>query len=49
MTYRVTHIDAHHQRRRMVVRNAKNRAAAVAWVEQLYGAGWYVAAIREGR
>ena len=37
--YRVTHVD---------VRNVANRLAAIAWVEQLYGMGWYVAAIRTG-
>lgn len=47
MTFRVTHIDLHHRRRRLLVRNVHNRAAAVAWVEQLYGHGWYVAALRE--
>lgn len=44
--YRVTHIDVHHRRRRMRVQ-ALNRAGAVAWVEQLYGDAWYVAAVRE--
>lgn len=45
MTFRVTHIDIHHRRRRMNVRNVGSRAAAVAWVEQLFGDGWYVAAV----
>lgn len=44
--YRVTHIDVHHRRRRMRVQ-ASNRAGAVAWVEQLYGDAWYIAAVRE--
>ncbi len=47
MTFRVTHIDQHRRCRRMRVRGVCNRAAAVAWVEQLYGLGWYVAAVRE--
>ncbi|WP_156372174.1 hypothetical protein [Acidovorax sp. Leaf78] len=46
--FRVTHIDAQHCRRRMRV-PAVNRASAVAWVVQLYGDGWYVAAVREGK
>ena len=46
--YRVTHVDMHHRRRRVAVRNVANRLAAIAWVEQLYGMGWYVAAIRTG-
>ena len=37
MTYRVTHVDMHHRRRRVAVRNVANRQAAIAWVEQLYG------------
>jgi hypothetical protein len=45
--YRVTHIDAQRCRRRMRVQ-AADRAGAVAWVEQLYGDAWYVAAVREG-
>ena len=40
MTYRVTHVDMHHRRRRVAVRNVANRQAAIAWVEQLYGLGW---------
>lgn len=44
--YQVTHVDMHHRRRRMRVR-ALNRLGAVAWVEQLYGDAWYVAAVRE--
>lgn len=47
-SYRITHIDIHRQRRRVAVRNVANRLAAIAWVEQLYGLGWYVAAIRTG-
>ena len=46
--YRGTHVDMQHRRRRMAVRNVANRLAAIAWVEQLYGMGWYVAAIRTG-
>ncbi|MBS0501137.1 MAG: hypothetical protein JSR74_12540 [Proteobacteria bacterium] len=46
MTFRVTHVDMHRRRRRMDVRNVPSRAAAVAWVEQLYGDGFYIAAIR---
>ena len=45
--YRVTHVDAHHRRRRMRVR-ALSRLGAVAWAEQLYGDAWYIAAVREG-
>ncbi|MCZ8094666.1 MAG: hypothetical protein O9331_14400 [Acidovorax sp.] len=45
--YRVTHIDAQRCRRRMRVQ-AADRAGAVAWVEQLYGDAWYMAAVREG-
>ncbi len=48
MTYRVTHVDMHHRRRRVAVRNVANRQAAIDWVEQLYGHGWYVCAIRLG-
>ena len=48
MTYRITHVDMHHRRRRVTVSNVANRQAAIAWVEQLYGLGWYVAAIRLG-
>ncbi|MFN7156118.1 MAG: hypothetical protein ACK4OE_20810 [Acidovorax sp.] len=44
--YRVTHIDVHHRRRRLRV-PAVNRLHAVAWVEQLYGDAWYIAAVRE--
>lgn len=47
MTFRVTHIDLHHRRRRLLVRNVHNRAAAVAWVEQLFGEAWYLAAMHE--
>ena len=46
--FRVTHVDVHHRRRRMAVRNVANRLAAIARAEQLYGMGWYVAAIRTG-
>ena len=46
--YRVTHVDMHHRRRRVAVRNVANRQAAIDWVEQLYGHGWYVCAIRLG-
>ena len=46
--YRVTHVDMRHRRRRVDVRNVANRRAAIAWVEQLYGMGGYVAAIRTG-
>lgn len=48
MSYRVTHVDMHHRRRRVAVRNVANRQAAIDWVEQLYGHGWYVCAIRLG-
>lgn len=48
MTFRVTHVDMHGRRRRLDVRNVPNRMAAVTWVEQLYGCGFYVAAIRLG-
>ena len=48
MTFRVTHVDMHHRRRRVAVRNVANRQAAIDWVEQLYGHGWYVCAIRLG-
>lgn len=44
--YRVTHIDVHHHRRRLRVQ-ALNRLGALAWVEQLYGDAWYIAAVRE--
>ncbi|GKS83240.1 hypothetical protein AVMA1855_03830 [Acidovorax sp. SUPP1855] len=47
MTFRVTHIDMHHRRRRLVVRNVCNRAAALAWVEQMYGQAWYLAAMHQ--
>lgn len=47
MTFRITHVDQHHRRRRLIVRNVQNRVAALAWVEQLYGQAWYLAAIRE--
>lgn len=46
--YRVTHVDMQHRRRRMAVRNVANRQAAIDRVEQLYGHGWYVCAIRLG-
>lgn len=46
--FRVTHIDAQRCRRRMRVQ-AVNRDRAVAWVVQLYGDGWYVAAVCEGK
>lgn len=46
--YRVTHIDAQHCRRRVRV-PAIDRLHAGAWVVQLYGDGWYVAAVREGK
>ncbi|WP_192888334.1 hypothetical protein [Paracidovorax avenae] len=41
----MTHIDINRRRRRMNVRNVSSRAAALAWVEQLFGDGWYVAAV----
>ena len=44
--FRVTHVDVHHRRRRIAVRNVANRLAAVAWVEQLYGTPRVCAAIR---
>lgn len=44
--FRVTHIDVYHRRRRVRV-TAVNRLGAVAWVEQLYGDAWYIAAVRE--
>ena len=47
MTFRVTHVDQHRRRRRLIVRNVHNRAAAMAWVEQLYGQAWYLAAMHE--
>ena len=46
MTFRVTHFDMHHRRRRLVVRGAGNRQQAMAWIEQLYGDAWYISAIR---
>ena len=46
MTFRVTNFDMHHRRRSLVVRGAGNRLQALAWVEQLYGDAWYVAAVR---
>lgn len=45
--YRITHIDHNHQRRRMQVL-APSRLHALARVEDVYGHGWYVAAVRLG-
>lgn len=45
MTFRITHVDVHHRRHRLFVRNVVNVAAAMAWAEQLYGEAIYMAAI----
>lgn len=45
--YRITHIDHNHQCRRMQV-DACDRLQALAEVENKFGHGWYVAAVRIG-
>lgn len=43
--YAITHVDALHVRRRLVL-SAANRAAAQATVELIYGLPWFLAAVR---
>lgn len=43
--YAVTHVDALHVRRRVVL-SAANRAAAQATVELIYGLPWFLTAVR---
>lgn len=44
-SYAITHIDAQHVRRRVVL-SAASRAAAQATVESLYGLPWFMTAVR---
>lgn len=44
--FAVTHVDALHVRRRIVVNGAASRAAAVEFVEGLYGKEfWYLSCV----
>lgn len=43
--YAVTHVDALHVRRRLVL-SAANRAAAQDAVERIYGLPWFLTAVR---
>ncbi|WP_198818728.1 hypothetical protein [Delftia lacustris] len=43
--YAITHVDALHVRRRLVL-SAANRAAAQAAVERIYGLPWFLTAVR---
>ncbi|WP_314973043.1 hypothetical protein [Comamonas testosteroni] len=46
-SFAVTHVDALHVRRRIVVNGAANRVAAVEFVQQLYGDDcWYLSCVR---
>lgn len=47
MTWRVTHVDVNGQRHRLRVTAPSNRAA-MAWVEQLYGAARAMSCISLG-
>lgn len=45
--FAVTHVDALHVRRRIVVNGAASRDAALAFVQGLYGKDcWYLACVR---
>nr|WP_312378931.1 hypothetical protein [Delftia acidovorans] len=44
-SYAITHIDAQHVRRRLVL-SAVSRAAAQAAVERIYGLPWFMTAVR---
>lgn len=46
MTYRMTHIDVNGHRHRAILRMVANVSAACAWMDQLYGAARYQAAVR---
>lgn len=43
--YAITHVDALHVRRRLVL-SAANRAAAQDAVERIYGMPWFLTAVR---
>ena len=43
--YAITHVDALHVRRRLVL-SAANRAAAQDAVERIYGLPWFLTAVR---
>lgn len=45
MTWRITHLDIHGQRRQLVVQ-ARSNTLAMSWAEQLFGDARYLAAIR---
>lgn len=45
--YAVTHVDAQHVRRRLLI-GAPTRAVAQAEVEQRYGLAWCIVAVRLG-
>ena len=45
--FAVTHVDALHVRRRILVNGAQSRVAAVEFVEGLYGKDcWYLSCVR---
>lgn len=43
--YNITHVDAHGVRRRLVI-GAPSRELACVCVETLYGAAWYLSAVK---
>lgn len=45
--YAVTHVDAQHVRRRLLI-GAPSRAVAQAVVEKRYGLAWCIVAVRVG-
>ena len=45
--YAVTHVDAQHVRRRLLI-GAPTRAVAQAFAEQRYGLAWCIVAVRVG-
>ena len=43
--YSITHVDAHHVRRRLVI-GAPSRKLAESFAVQLYGDAWYLSAVK---
>ena len=43
--YTITHVDAHHVRRRLVI-GALSRMLAESFALQLYGDAWYLSAVK---